>query len=309
MHLSLRQLSIFASVARHLSYTRAAEEMHLTQPAVFTQVKQLEESVGLPLLERVGKRLYLTDAGVELEKTCRRVLEELERFEMQVAETKGLKQGKLRLTVVTTAKYFAPRLLGEFCTRYPGVEAALKVTNREGALQRFHDNLDDLYILGQPPEGMDAVAAPFLDNPLVALAAGAHPLAREKNISLERLAREPFLMREPGSGTRLVLERLMKQHHLRLNVRMELGSNEAIKQAILGGLGVSVLSRHSLAEEDASGRLAILDVEGFPIRRQWYVVYPASKQPSVVAQAFLDFLKTQAPTVPAPTARKKPKRG
>jgi DNA-binding transcriptional LysR family regulator len=222
----------------------------------------------------VGKKVFLTDAGRELHKTCREIFKHFSHFEMAVADLKGLKQGTLRLAVVTTAKYFAPRLLGPFCQKYPGIQVSLKVSNRERVLERLADNQDDLYILGQPPEELDAVAEPFLDNPLVVLAPANHPLAGKKAIPLTRLAEEPFLLREPGSGT-----------------RMELGSNEAIKQAIVGGLGVSVLSRHTLTLDAPMRQLAILDVAGFPIERQWYVAYPAGKQLSIVARTFLDYLK------------------
>jgi len=170
------------------------------------------------------------------------------------------------------------------------------VSNRERILERLADNQDDLYILGQPPEEVDAVAEPFLDNPLVVLAPANHPLVGRKKIPLARLTEEPFLLREPGSGTRKALERLFADHGLSIRVRMELGSNEAIKQAIVGGLGVSVLSRHTLALDAPLGQLAILDVVGFPIERQWYVAYPAGKQLSIVARTFLDYLK-QAPTL------------
>jgi len=258
------------------------------------QAKKLAETVGLPLLEQIGKKVFLTDAGRELHATCREIFKHLSHFEMTAADLKGLKQGTLRLAVVTTAKYFAPRLLGPFCQKYPGIQVSLKVSNRERVLERLADNQDDLYILGQPPEELDAVAEPFLDNPLVVLAPAGHPLAGKRKIPLARLAQEPFLLREPGSGTRKALERLFADNGLIIKVRMELGSNEAIKQAIVGGLGVSVLSRHTLALDAPMGQLAILDVAGFPIERQWYVVYPAGKQLSIVARTFLDYLK-QAP--------------
>ncbi|MDO8933697.1 MAG: LysR substrate-binding domain-containing protein [Rhodocyclaceae bacterium] len=290
MHPSLRQLSIFEAVARHLSYTRAAEEMHLTQPAVFTQVKQLEENVGLPLLERIGKRLHLTTAGQEVLATCRETLDGLERLEMRLADLQGLKRGRLRIAIVTTAKYLVPRLLGEFCARYPGIEAALTVTNREKLLARLAENEDDLTILGTPPESMDVTATPIADNPLIVLARRDHPLAASRSITLARLAEEPFVLREKGSGTRLATERHFAEQGLKLKVRMELGSNEAIKQAIAGGLGVSVLSAHAIALEGASGLLQPLDVKGFPLLRKWYVAYPKGKHLSAVAEAFLDHL-------------------
>lgn len=290
MHVSLRQLKIFEAVARHQSYTRAAEELYLTQPAVFTQVKQLGESVGLPLLERIGKQIHLTDAGREMLTACRETMNALDRLEMRLADMQGLKRGRLRLAMVTTAKYLIPRLLGEFCVKYPGIEASLTVSNREKLLARIASNEDDLTILGAPPEGMDVVATPIADNPLVVIARKDHPLARGKRIPLSRIAEEPFVVREPGSGTRLATERFFGKHRLALKVRMELGSNEAIKQAVAGGLGVSVLSRHTLVLEGEDGLLQPLDVKGFPLLRKWYLVYPMGKHLSAVAKAFIGHL-------------------
>ncbi|OIR15463.1 HTH-type transcriptional activator CmpR [mine drainage metagenome] len=291
---TLRQLKVFESVARNLSYTRAAEELYLTQPTVSIQIKQLTDIVGLPLLEQIGKRIYLTDSGRELLKVCREIFEGLSRFEMLVSDMKGVKAGKLRLAVITTAKYFVPRLLGLFCQRFPGIDVSLKVTNRERVLQRMADNQDDIYVLGTPPEDMDIEVEPFLENPLVVLAPGNHPLAAEKNISLQRLADEPFLIREPGSGIRLATEQFFAERGLKLKVRMELGSNEAIKQAVVGGLGIAVLSAHTLTLDHNSEELAILDVQGFPIQRHWYLAYPKDKQLSVVALAFLEFLHKES---------------
>lgn len=293
-HATLRQLKVFETVARNLSFTRAAEELHLTQPTVSMQLKQLTDIVGLPLLEQIGKRIHLTDAGLELFALCQRIFEDISRYEMLVSDMKGVKAGKLRLAVITTAKYFVPRLLGPFCERYPGIDVSLKVTNRERVLQRMAANEDDLYILGQLPEHMDVVVKPFLENPLVVLAPRNHALAGAHNISLKRLAEEPCLMREPGSGTRLATERLFEEHGLALKVRMELGSNEALKQAVAGGLGITVISAHTMALERAGDELVFLDVEGFPIRRHWYVAHPREKQPSVVALAFLDFLAQES---------------
>ena len=293
-HATLRQLQIFEVVARHLSFTRASEELYITQPTVSIQLKQLADIVGLPLLEQVGKRIFLTEAGRELLTVCRSTLEGLSRFEMIVSDMKGVKAGKLRIAVITTAKYFVPRLLGPFCERYPGIDIALKVTNRERLLQRLNDNEDDLYILGQPPEHMDIWVEPFLENPMVVLAAHNHPLAGKKKISAKRIAQEPFLMRESGSGTRIATENFFRERGLQINFKMELGSNEAIKQAVAGGLGVSVLSAHTLALEKSGDELVILDVEGFPIRRQWYVAYSTGKQLSVVARTFLEFLQKES---------------
>lgn len=293
-HSTFRQLEIFEAIARHGSFTRAAEELFLTQPTASMQIKKLTDAIGIPLFEQIGKRIYLTDAGKALQLTCREIFGSLNNFEMLVSDIQGLKQGKLRLAVVTTAKYFAPRLLGPFCKQYPGIEVSLKVSNRERLLERLSENLDDLYILGQPPKSLDVDYEPFLDNPLVVLAPSTHPLVGKKKIPLAQIAQEPFIMREPGSGTRMAVERLFQKHNIKINMRMELGSNEAIKQAIVGGLGVSVLSRHTLALDAAMGQLATLDVEDFPIERQWYAVHLTGKQPTIVAKTFLEYLHEAA---------------
>jgi len=287
---TLHQFKVFEAIARSGSFTRAAEELCLTQPTVSQQMKQLTLAVGLPLFEQVGKRFYLTEAGQEVVTACRDISERLSHLEMTLADLKGLKQGNLRLTLVTTAKYFVPRLLGPFRHCYPGIDVSLEIANRQRLLERLSENLDDLYILGQPPEHLEIGLRPFLENALVAIAPHNHPLARAQNIPLQRLAQEPFILREPGSGTRMVVESFFAENRVALNVEMEIDSNEAIKQAIVGGLGVSVLSRHVLALEGITGPLTILDVEGFPIQRQWYVVYPASKHLSVVARTFLEYL-------------------
>ena len=291
---TLRQLKVFEAVARNLNFTRAAEELHTTQPTVSIQLKQLTDIVGQPLVEQIGKKVFLTDVGRELLKVCRDIFDGLSRFEMLLSDMKGVKAGSLRLSVITTAKYFVPRLLGLFCQRYPGIDVSLKEANREHMLQRMADNLDDLYVLGQPPEHMDFEIEPFLENPMVVLAARDYPLASLKNIPPERLKDELFVMREAGSGTRLATEKFFAEHGLKLKVRMELGSNEAIKQAVAGGLGISVLSAHALTLERSADELAILDVKGFPIRRHWYIAYPKHKQLSVVAKVFLEFMHEES---------------
>ncbi|MCL1462846.1 LysR family transcriptional regulator [Argonema galeatum] len=296
-HTTLHQLKVFEAAARHSSFTRAAEELFLTQPTVSMQVKQLAKAVGLPLFEQIGKRLYLTDAGRELLATCREIFDRLAHFEMTVADLKGVKAGQLRLAVITTAKYVVPRLLGPFCQRYPGIDVSLQVTNHEIILERFSQNLDDLYIISQLPDNSDAIVHSFLENPLVVLAPSNHPLALQKNIPLERLTGEPFIMREPGSGTRQAVQKLFEIHGISVKVKLELGSNEAIKQAIAGGLGISVLSSHTMALEGMTSHLTILDVEGFPIERYWYVAYPSGKQLSVVARTFFDYLMDEGKQV------------
>ena len=302
---TLHQLKVFEAVARHNSFTRAAEELFLTQPTVSMQVKQLTKAVGMPLFDQVGKRLYLTQVGEELVKTCREVFDTLDQFEMTVADVKGLKQGRLRIAVITTAKYFVPRLLGSFCQRYPGIDVSLQVTNHEYILNRLSDNLDDLYVMSQLPDNIEITSQPILENPLVVVARADHPLAQEKKISLERLAAEPFIMREPGSGTRKAVQTLFDEHQISLKVRLDLGSNEAIKQAIAGGLGISVLSAHTLTLEGSNSQLTILDVEKFPIERYWYAVYPSSKQLSIVACTFLEYLLAEGKEVVEKTATHK----
>jgi DNA-binding transcriptional LysR family regulator len=293
VHVTLRQLRVFETVARRGSFTRAAEELHLAQPTVSVQVKQLTDAVGLRLFEQVGKKIFLTDAGRQLYATCRQLFEVWSQFEMTLADLKGMKQGRLRLAVVTTAKYFVPRVLGPFLRRFPGIEVALEVANRDSVVERLAANDDDLYIMGVPPQGLDVEVHPFLDNPLVVLAPSDHPLAREQRIAFSRLLDEPLVVRERGSGTRTVVERYFADRGYDLRARMELGSNEAIKQAVAAGLGITIMSLHALTLEPMHGQLVILDVEGFPIQRSWFVVYPRGKQLSVVARTFFEYLKTE----------------
>lgn len=288
-HATFRQLEIFEAIARHGSFTRAADALHLTQPTVSMQIRKLTDTLGTPLFEQVGKRISLTEAGQDLAHAAREIFGILDRFDMHVAERQGLKRGRLRLVAITTASYFAPRLLGEFSRRYPGIEVSLRVTNREQVLASIADNLDDVYILGQPPEDIDVTSTPFMDNPLIVIAAPEHPLAQLENIPLARLAEEPWLMREAGSGTRKAIERLFDQHGLVIRPRLELGSNEAIKQAVLVGLGVSALSSQALALHPP-GQFAILDVDHFPILRHWYAAYPAGRELSPAARAFMAYL-------------------
>lgn len=291
MRVTLRQLQAFEAVARLKSFSRAAEEIHVTQPAVSKQIRLLTDEIGLPLLEQIGKKVFLTPAGERLHATCADWLETWGRFEQSIADLKGLKQGRLRIATVTTAKYFLPRVLGPFYAEYPGIDIAMEVVNRDRLLERLSRNEDDLYVMGVPPEGRDIESEPLMANDLVVVAAASHPLAKRTQIPLRDLAQHSFLVREQGSGTRMTVERVFREQQVPFQVRMELGSNEAIKQALAGGLGLAVLSRSTLHIDDDS-ELAILDVEGFPIRRYWYVVRPKGKQLSVVAQTFLEFLRS-----------------
>lgn len=297
---TLHQLKVFETVARNGSFTRAAEELFITQPTVSSQVKQLTTSVGLPLFEQIGKRLYLTDAGEELLLTCQDIFERLNNFEIKVADLKGTKQGQLDLAVITTAKYFIPRLLGSFCQNYPGIDVALQVTNHQEIQQRMLANKDDLYVVSNPPSDIDLTTRPFLNNPLVVVARKDHPLANKRNIELKELNNQPFIMREQGSGTRESIVDLFTNNNLAVKVKLELGSNEAIKQAIYGGLGISILSEHCLISEGISGDLTVLDFKHFPIERRWFVAYLAGKKLSVIAETFLEYLLEESPKMSFP---------
>lgn len=294
---TLHQLKVFETVARLTSITRAAEELSLTQPTVSMQIKQLTQNIGVPLFEQIGKKLYLTQAGQELVITCREIFNELARFEMKIGDFQGMKQGKLRLATITTTKYFMPRAIAPFCQLYPGVDVALEITNHERVLERLNENLDDLYIISKIPNRLDVALHPFLENPLVVIAPKNHPLAQEKNIPITKLHNEQFIMRERGSGTRAAVEQLFAKHGVSVKVRLELGGNEAIKQAIGVGLGISVLSQHTFTPEAAISGLTILDVQHFPIERHWYVVYPADKQLSILASTFFDFLQKESQAI------------
>jgi LysR family transcriptional regulator, low CO2-responsive transcriptional regulator len=286
---TLHQLQILEAIARHGSFTRAAEELELTQPTVSQQIKRLTQTIGLPLFEQLGKQIYLTAAGQEVLGASAIISEKFAELEIAIDELKGLKQGRINLVASTTAKYFVPRLLGTFRRKHPEIELALHITNQEGVLARLARNQDDLYFTGRPPSDLDIELRPILENPLVVVAPSNHPLAGKTNIALKELTTEPFIFREAGSGTRAVVEHFLAENRVAVDVVIELSSNEAIKQSIAGGLGISVLSQHSLDLETQNGLLTILNVEGFPIQRHWYVIYPKGKQLSVAAQTFLDF--------------------
>jgi DNA-binding transcriptional LysR family regulator len=297
-HATLRQLQVFEAIVRHGNFTRASEELFLTQPTVSMQVKKLADAMGLPLFESVGRGVKPTQAALELYEACRDIFETLANLEMKIADIKGIKRGRLRLCVVTTAKYIAPELLGEFSQMHQGIEVSLKVTNRDRVIDRMQANEDDLYIMGQAPtDELPVDAYAFAPNPLVVMAPRNHPLVGKKQVPLSAIAEEPLILREPGSGIRDVTLRLFSAAGLRPKVRMELGSNEAIKHAIVGGLGLSILSLHTLTLEGSDGPVAVLDVEGFPIHRQWFMVHPKGKELSLVARAFLDYAIASEPKI------------
>ena len=294
--ISLRQLQVFEAVARLLSYTRAAEELYLSQPTVSMQIKKLESDIGLPLTEQTGKKISLTESGHALYQVSTDILGALGRFEMQISDQKGLRTGQLRIAVVTTANYFAPRLLGKFCQLYPGINVSLEVTNRENILDRMANNVDDLYLIGKPPESSELEFQPYLNNPMVVVAPASHRLAKKKAIPLSEIADELFIMREVGSGTRIAIEQKFADAGLQLKVRMELGNNESIKQGITGGLGIAVLSLHTLTSGDMN-ELTVLDVQGFPISWQWYIGHPRGKKLSLLARTFIEFMYKEGPSL------------
>jgi DNA-binding transcriptional LysR family regulator len=293
-HGMLPQLAVFEAVSRLGSFTRAAEELHLAQPTVSTQVRKLSDTLGLPLFEQIGKKVHLTQAGTALQSGCAELFAAFGRIEEALAGLRGLEAGRLQLAVSTTGKYFAPRLLAGFVKRHPGVEVSLQIHNRQALIDRLARNEDDLYIFANPPTEQEVVCQPILANPMVAFARSDHPLAGRRRIPFAEFAREPFLMREPGSGTRRVAYEMFDRQGLEPAIRMELSTNEAIKQAILAGLGVSILSRYTLGLDIDHRELAELDVEGLPVARQWQFVYPVGKQVAPAARAFMDFVRAEA---------------
>ncbi len=294
INVTFRQLKAFLALADTGSVSAAARACHVTQPTVSMQLKEISESVGLPLYEVIARRVHLTDAGRDLAATARSIANDWAGFEQRVDAMKGLTQGKLRLAVVSTAKYFVPRLLGSFYARHPEIDISLEVLNRDGVVQRLRENRDDLYIMSMPPTDIDLEDQVVMPNPLVVIAAKAHPLARRGRIQLAELAESRFILRERGSGTRMAVDAHFKRMRFEPNLRLELGSNEAIKEAVAGNLGVSVVSRHALHGRSAEHGVSTLDVAGFPIESQWHVVRQKGKQLSPVAAVFQRHLIQQS---------------
>jgi DNA-binding transcriptional LysR family regulator len=298
MRPSLHQLRVFETVARLKSFTAAAAEMHLTQPTVSVQMKELAGHVGLPLFEQRGRRIALTAAGEALLATARTMFDNWSAFEMTVGELQGARRGTLRLAAVTTAEYFVPELLAPFAAAHPAVEVQLAVENRNAVVARLEQDLDDLAIMMMPPSHVPLAAWRFMENPLVALAPRRHPLAQRRRVALATFVEQPLLMREAGSGTRMAFERFCAEHHLAPNVRMQLGSNEAIKHAVAAGLGCAVLSRHTIGRAPERDGLAVLPVEHFPIRRSWYLVRREGRPETPVTRAFLEYVRRHRPELP-----------
>jgi len=306
---TLRQLKVFEAVARNLSFSRAAEELHLTQPAVSTQVKKLQEHAGLPLFEQLGKKIHLTPAGAEMLHASRVIIRQFEEVEETMTQFKGVSGGKLNVTVISAGDYFFPRLLVEFARRHAGVALNFGVCNRAELLEQLTDNLTDLAIMVRPPLDMDTENEAFAPHPYVIVAAPDHPLAAKKRIPVSRLARESFVVREKGSDTWNSMEEGFGAHLAELNIAMEIKSTETIKQAVIAGMGVSFLSAHTISRELQTGSLAVLDVQGFPLMLHWYVVHRRTKRLPPVAQAFKSFLVKDGAALIEQAIGARPKRG
>jgi len=294
MTVTFKQLRLFLTLAELGSISRAARECNVTQPTASMQLKAISDTLDTPLYEVISKRVHLTDAGNDLARTARAIVEEWAAFEQRMNAAKGLTRGKLRVAVVSTAKYFVPRLLGTFCAKHPEIDISLEVLNRDGVVQRLRENRDDLYIMSIPPMDIDLEDRVFMPNPLVAIAARSHPLARARGLKLGDLAKLRFILRERGSGTRMAVDGHFKRHKFKPNLRLELGSNEAIKEAVAGNLGVSVISSHALHGKAAEHGVSVLNVTGFPIESRWHVVWHRNKRLSPIARVFQEHLLAQS---------------
>ena len=290
MNITFRQLRLFLALAETGSVSAAARMVHITQPTASMGLKEITDTVGVPLYEVVARKVHLTQMGLELVKTARAISSEWETFEQQVHGIKGLTRGKLKVAVVSTAKYFVPRILGTFCTKYPEIDISLEILNRDGVVKRLEENLDDLYIMSQPPLNIEINDEVFMPNPLILIAPKDHTFAKKKLIDLISLENEKFIFREKGSGTRMTTDAHFKKLKFKAEVRLELGSNEAIKQAVIGGLGLAVLSKYSLVDQD---EIAILRCKEFPIESSWHIVSPRGKRLSPIATVFKEHLLTQ----------------
>jgi len=294
MHLTLRQLQCFSAVAKNLSYTRAAEELHLTQPAVSMQIRQLEQQAGLALTEQFGKKVHLTEAGTEVYRYARLILQQVDEMDDVLDKLKGFAGGRLKIAAISSANYFAPRLLGTFQQRFPEVSVSMDVTNQKAVLRQVIDNEVDMAIMGQPPKDSHVEAIAFMENPLVIVAPPEHRLAKRKRIAQKELEEEVFLVREPGSGTRGAMERFFREQKLKLTTGMGMGSLTSIKQGVQAELGLGLLPRGAVRLELQLGHLVELKVKGLPIQRHWYVVLHKGKRLSLAAEEFKSLLIDEA---------------
>jgi DNA-binding transcriptional LysR family regulator len=287
---TFRQLQIFAAAAHHQSLARAAEELHLSQPAVSMQIKQLEDTVSLALFERVGRNSTLTSAGKELLQHAESVLSSLKDAEDSLAAIRAVRKGEITIATVSTAKYYVPQLIARFRDSHPWVGIDIEVGNRDSLIQLLRRNQVDVAIMGQPPVELDAVSEPFASHPHGIIAAPGHPLARLKTVAPQRLSGATFLAREPGSGTRSVMEKFIARHHLQIHLGTMFTSNESIKQAVMAGMGLGFVSLHTLPLELQARQLTVLNVRGTPVVRTWHIVYRRSKKLSPATQAFKEFV-------------------
>lgn len=290
MNFTFRQLRLFLALVETGSVSAAAKKMHVTQPTASMQLKEISASVGLPLYEVVGKKVFLTEVGESLAATAREITQSLASFEQLVSATQGIAKGQLRVAVVSTAKYFMPRLIGSFCKRHPLIDVSLEILNRDGVLGRLRQNTDDLYIMSMPPDDLHLTDEVLMPNPIVVIAASSDPLAKQKNISLNDLSRHRFIMRESGSGTRMAADQYFRKKKFRPDIRLELGSNEAVKESVAGGLGVGVISQYALHGHQREHGVRVIDVDGFPLKSSWHLVHLAAKNLSPIALAFKEHI-------------------
>ena len=289
--LTFRQLQVFKAVYELQSYSKAGELLGLTQPAVSSQMRQLEQGLDQPLFEYVGRRLFCTAAGERLSTAINGIFAELRDLQTDLAALEGKVAGELRLVAVNTAQYVIPYLLRAFLDLYPQVNVSVRVVNRAAALQRLADNSDDLVIMGMVPSEKPLASLPFLDNELVPVVPDGHPLLKQKSVTAQQFLDSNLLMRESGSGSRLALETHCQESRLKLKVGMEIGSNDAVKHAVMAGLGVAVLPRLSILPELELGSIKVVEVPGFPLRRSWCVVYPQAKHPTPAMRAFIEYVQ------------------
>jgi DNA-binding transcriptional LysR family regulator len=294
LNVSMRQLRVFGTVARHLSFARAAEELHLSPPAVSMQVRDLEAALGMPLFDRSGRRIALTTGGEYFLLHARRVLASLKDAEDVVARLKGVQAGRIAVGMVSTAKYFLPRLLAGFLREHPGVELGLAEGNKQALVELLRRNEVDLVVMGTPPRELDTRSEPFAAHPLGVVAAPDHPYAALPEVPSALLARERFVVREPGSGTRTAMDRYFQSQRIEPPFAMEMGSNETIKQAVMAGMGVAFLSLHTTALEVSTGRLSVLEVPGLPLVRRWQLVHHRGKLLSPPTEALRYYILEQA---------------
>lgn len=299
MRMTFRQLQIFRAVCESRSYSRAAEEMALTQPAVSLQIRQLEELIDQPLFDYVAKKLYLTPAAEALLKASEDVFGRLEALDMQLSDLQGSLQGQLSLAVESSAKYLVPHLFAAFREQHPEVSLQLVVVNHAQAVRRLSASRDDLLIMSQVPSDMGLDFFPFLNNPIIAVAPPQHPLCSLEKLRLNDLTSFPLLVREPGSGTRRACEEYCHQKRAHFAQTLEVGSCESQVEAVAAGLGLALLSRHAVRLELSHGLLRELPVEELPLQRSWCVVHGRGKRLSPVAQAFRDFIRSERAQITA----------